>query len=66
MCKDMETFLFIVSLLLMAWRGFRLVIVICLRVFIIPKYRVFNIGLPAVFWRIPFQLAVLPKRNIEW
>jgi hypothetical protein len=59
MYKVVGPFLFIVTLALMVWGGFRLIINVCLQVFIIARY----CGCVAAFWgsivpfgRLPLQL----------
>jgi hypothetical protein len=62
--KAMGPFLFFISLLMMVWNGFQLVVTFTLRIFIIVKYRVCSISMLAVFSVMLFQLAVSPFNRI--
>ncbi len=56
--KVIGPFMFFVLLLLMVWGGFRLVIMVFLRVAIIMRYRGCRIWVLATFWGTLFQVAV--------
>ncbi len=50
--------IFFILLLLMVWGGLRLVVTICLRVAIIPRYRGCGVWILVAFWGTLCQLAV--------
>jgi hypothetical protein len=52
--------IFFLSLLLMVWGGFRLVVTIFLRVAIIVRYWGCGVWMLTAFWGTLFQLAVSP------
>ncbi len=58
-------FLFIMSLLLMVWVGFRLTVTVYLRVAIIMRYQGCGLWIFAVFWVNLFQLGVFPFNWID-
>jgi hypothetical protein len=63
--KVVGPMIFFLSLLLLIWGGFRLIITVFLRVIIIVRYKGCGIWVLTAFWGILFQLAVSPFNWID-
>ncbi len=65
MYKAITPFLFFMSLLLMVWGIFWLIITVCLRVFIITRYQGCRVWVFTTLWGTLFSLVVSPFNWID-